>query len=549
MRSNGLWETAQAALDNNISLRATIPGSRFVVIPFGDNPYEIISFNNAGYPAKKPDISSALTKHITQARFTNISSVLESGFGSSDPNKENEIYLFTDGMPNNGDTPQRVAETIMEWCGNHRNAKLYYVALKNGVINPVIQNAIDECDDASIVQCENGIVPIISNISSDIYTNLEELGTIIEIPYSIPGEYNLTSSCTDDLFDFNIEGNKSSKGKIRVKIMPRGNISIAQLHQTLQGEEYEFAVSIQCTDHRFVISNPTVNVHVSDEVPSKLSIAAGVDELQADGVCWYDSFLWSDCAPDAKIVWDLTPVFKDELKSSKLSLKFHVAEGETDDFQAWFNGQTIGNNQTIEICPNQPACLEVQFNHDAKSGKRYFALTPTTINDIDIINEQPSEVYQGTSLRTEYDVDWNPLKTFLFWLGIVLIAALVLWLAVLKKIFFPTIKMARITITGPGSYYSSKKIKGARKVVLTTKQKYQNIFSRIFTGEIRVIKAEHFVPELSIVPAGSKKKVRICSQVKINNPWDIYPATVFGQYEKGTISNKVSKDKFEIEFN
>lgn len=548
MRNNGLWETAQTALDNNISLRASIPGTHFSVIPFGDNPYEPFAFSNSEYIAKKSNITKSFDTYIHQAKFTNISDALKSGFSHVNPNKENEIYLFTDGMPEGSDTPQKVAQTINEWCANHRKTKLFYVALTKGVINSVIRQAIDACPDASIVQCENGIVPVITDISSDIYTNLEELDSAVEMSFSIPGNLDLTSSASDDLFQFNIVDNKASNGTVRIRISPKGALSIEQLHQTLQGGEYEFPATIQCEDSRFVIANPIVNVHILDEVPSKLTIAQGVDELHADGVKWHDSFLWSDAVPERKVVWDLTPVFKNELQSSRLGLKFQVADGQSNDFHAWYNGEPISNGSTIRIVPNQPAVLEVQFNHDAVTGMRYFSLVPTTVDCLDFINEQPNNNYNGTSLRTDYKVGWNPLKTFMFGLFIVLLAVLILWFVILKQIFFPVIKMGMVTLTGPGTYYASKKIKGARKVVLTSKRKTQNIFSRFFTGEIRFIKADHFTHEMSIVPAGCKKKVKLRSEGKSNNPWEIYPASIFDQYDTGSLTNRTTNENSEIEF-
>lgn len=545
---NGLWDPAQSALDSNIALRASIPGSHFTVIPFGDNPYDVFSFDNGNYAANKQDIGNAFDKYINQAKFTNISDVLKSGFQKVDSKKDNEIYLFTDGMPNNTDSPSRVAQTIGNWCASHRNSKLYYVALTKGVINPVIKQAIDECSDASIVQCENGVIPIIATISNDIYTNLEELGSGIETSFSIPGSHSISASTADSNFDASVAGNKTSNGNFTLRISSRENLTTDQLHQLLQGEEYEFPVTVSCIDKRFTIVNPIINVHVSDEVPSKLTLAGGVDEIQTNGVKWYDSFLWSDAAPDKKVVWDLAPVFKNELHDSRLELRFSIPEGETNDFQVWYNGHAISNGQTISICPNQPALLEVQFNHDAKTGKRYFSLIPSRIDNLNFINDQPTEEYQGTSLRTDYNVGWNPLKTFLLWLGIILLVALILWFAILRRIFFPPIKLSKITITGPGSYYSSKKIRDARKAILTSKRKSQNIFSRIFTGEIKYIIAEHLSPELSIVPAGGKRKVKLRYESRQINPWEIYPSSIFGQYEKGTMTNKVTNDKSDIEF-
>lgn len=548
MIKNGLWDPAKSALDNNIALRSSIPNSHFTVIPFGDNPYQTFSFNNNEYSNKKQAITQSFEKNIKEAKYTNISEVLESGFSQTDSNKDNEIYLLTDGMPNGGDSPQKVAETITKWCANHRNSKLFYVALTKGVINPLIKAAVDGCPDASIVQCEDGIIPVITDISTDIYTNLDELDKVIEASFSVPGDYDLSITSTDELFDFNIVDSKASDGKIKIRITPKGNRSIDELHQILQRNEHEFQATITCADRRFVIANPIVNIHVLDEVPSRLTLADGVDELEAEDVDWHDSFLWSDAAPDEKAVWDLTPAFKNELRASKLALKFQADNGASDDFRASFNGDPIFNGSTITIVPNQPAIIEVQFNHDAATGKRYFTLTPTLINGLDFINERPSENYSGTSIRTHYSVNWNPIKTLFFWLGIALIACLIVWFIILKRIFFPTIKMGKVIITGPGSYYCSKKIKGARKIVMTSRRKSQNFFSRIFTGEIRHIIAEQFSPELCILPSGGKKKVKICSNGKSVRAWEITPSSIFGQDDTGKLTNTATGEKSEIEF-
>lgn len=548
MIKNELWDPAKSALDNNIALRSAISNSHFTVIPFGDNPYQTFSFSNNEYGSKKQAITQSFEKHIKEAKYTNISEVLESGFSQTDSNKDNEIYLLTDGMPNGGDSPQKVAETITKWCANHRNSKLFYVALTKGVINPLIKAAVDGCPDASIVQCEDGIVPVITDISTDIYTNLDELDKVVEATFSVPGDYDLSIASADELFDFSIVGSKASDGKIKIAITPKENRSIDGLHQILQRNEHEFQATITCADRRFVIASPIVNVHVLDEVPSKLTLADGVDELQAADVDWYDSFLWSDAAADEKAVWDLTPAFKNELRDSKLTLKFQADNGPSDDFQASFNGSPIVDGSTITIAPNQPAILEVQFNHDAATGKRYFSLMPTSITDIDFINEKPSENYAGTSIRTHYDVNWNPLKTILFWLAIALVACLIVWFIILRRIFFPTIKMGKAIITDPGTYYTSKKIKGARKVVMTSRRKSQNFFSRIFTGEIRYIVGEQFSPELCILPSGRKKKVKICSDGKSVRAWNIMPSSIFGQDDTGTLTNTASGEKSEIEF-
>lgn len=471
MRTNGLWETAQDALDKNITLRTGIPGSRFTVIPFGDHPYETLSFDNTEYGKRKPNISKALDKYIAEAKYTRISDVLKEGFKNVDFNKDNEIYLFTDGMPNGGDSSEKVAATINEWCANHRNSKLFYVALTKGVINPVIKQAIDACADASIVQCEDGLIPVITDLSTDIFTTLEELRTPIKLSFSVPADYEVRASASDPLFEISIVGNQAKDGESQVRISPKSGLSPDQLHQTLQGGEYVFTATIQSADSRFAIANPMVNVHILDQIPSRLRIADGEDELRAEGVDWYDSFLWSKAKADEKTVWDLTPVFKNQLQSSALTLKFNPTDNQSRDFQAWYNGEPLEKDAVIRIVPGAPAILEVLFNHDATTGKRYFTLSPTATEGLDIINDRPENLYEGTSLRTDYHVVWNPLKTLLFWLGIGLLALLIIWFFILKRLLFPTIKMGKVTLVGPGSYYATKKIKGARKVILTSRRK------------------------------------------------------------------------------
>lgn len=72
MKKYGLWIPAQSALNNNIVLRASIPGTHFTVIPFGDKPYEVFSFNNENYVGNKQDIANAFEKYINQAKYTPI---------------------------------------------------------------------------------------------------------------------------------------------------------------------------------------------------------------------------------------------------------------------------------------------------------------------------------------------------------------------------------------------------------------------------------------------------------------------------------------------
>ena len=545
MRSAKLWEPAKDALNTTIQTQTEIPGSSFTVIPFGDNPYEVFSFDKSQYQSKKKNIEKSFDNYISQARYTHISDVLKLGFDKTDINKDNKIYLLTDGMPNGGDSPEKVAQTIREWCRNHKNCRLFYVALTEGVINPVIQSAIDKCPDAFVVQCEGNVIPQIADISSDVYANIEELDKQYEISFSLPGEYSIIVNNNDSYFDVIAKGGKAKDGKILLSLKPKNGLSTEELHQILKGEDYRLPISIQCADKRYFIANPSLKVNISDKIKTSLTLADGVDEIVTPGAKWHDSFLWSSESNDQVIEWDLSPIFKNQLPNSQVSFEIETEENQPKDYRVWFNGNDISETMSFLVTPNDSAILQLVFNHEAKEGKRYFRLVPDEVISIDMINSQPLDKYGETTLRTEYSKVWNPLKTFLFWFGIVLLVAVIIWIFALKRIIFPIIKLSRIEMSGPGTYYVSRKIKGARKVVFTAKRKNQNILSKIFTGQIRYVKADHFSHELILEAAGGKKKVKLKS---IDNSWDIYPTRIFKQYDKGDLINRETKEKSEIEF-
>lgn len=547
MITNGIWDSAKESLDATARLDATMPDTHITIIPFGDNPYNVYSFPSNQYPSKSKAIEGDFAKYIKEAKYTNISSVLEEGFKHIDNNKENHLYLLTDGIPNHDDSPEKVARTVERWCGTHKDTKLIYVALTKSALDSKIRKALEDCPDAIVVEVEGNVIPQFPVISNDIYTNLQELDAPREISFSFPGTYDVKALSDDPLFDVKIKNDRATDGKILVSLAPK--FSIDSLHQRLQGDEYSFPVEINATDKRFKIVNPIVRVHVSDEIPSKVTLAGGNEALAADGAKWHDSFLWSPEAPQKKITWNLSPVFENSLNNTALKLKFGVPQSVDNDFKAWYNDKEIKNGETITLTPGAPAILSVEFNKDAATGKRYFELTPVGATSVDLVNEQPFDSFEGTTLRTSYSVGWNPLATALFWVIIGVLAFLVIWFILLQRIFYPRIKMSRVEFTGPNSYYASKKIKGTRKVVLTSKNKKQNIFSRIFTGEVKYVKADHFNPEIEIKPSGNKRKVKISNPKAGSQDWDIYPSTIFQRDEKGTLKHRRTQEETDMFFN
>lgn len=542
MIKQGLWQPAKDALNTTITTQTGIPGSDFTVIPFGDEPYPSFTFSSGEYAGKRKDIDAAFEKGVKQARYTNICAPLEQAFGLCDPARENKIYLLTDGEPNRGGGPAEVAALIDRWCASHRNTRLFYVALSASAVNPVIEAAINRCSDAYIVKCSGSLIPQIADIApSEIHANIEELGQEHILRFSIPGSFPVEITCDDEYFTAEIVGGKAADRHLAVRLRPRGGQKAGELHSLLAplvdaSHIYRFPVRITAGDSGFFIANPVVEVNMADRIQSKLSLLGGdTDEYLAGEARWYDSFLWSPASPDGEITVDLAPRFANAGADASLSLMAVPANGQPADFRVFFNGAEVPAGQTFEVKPGSPALLRIIFANGALEGKRYITLLLRGSEGIDIVNGQPAADLEGVSIRGKYSVNWNPLKTWLTIAAIVLVGLLLLWLLVLKFIFFPTIKVGRIEIVGPGSYYSTKKIKGARKVILTSRRRSQNILSRIFTGEVRFVRADHFTPEIEILPA-SRKKIRLRSLAgRSADGWDFSPASILSPYDKASV--------------
>lgn len=548
MQKKQLWEPAKKALDTTIEAQSDLTESRFHVLPFGDNVYETISFGATGYSGKKKTIEEAEDKYIRQAKYTNICDALDKGFALCDPAKENRIYLLTDGEPNRGGSAEDVAAKIDRWCANHKNARLFYVALAPDAVNPVIEAAVNRCPDAYMVKCVSNLIPQIADFpTTEIHGNIEELDKIHPLRFSLPGKKPMTAECSDPLFNVEVVGGGSDNRQLALKITPRRQLDKAELHSLLTPQvdadhNYCFSVKLIPGDKSFFIANSEVHVSVADHIQSNLTLLGGSNEETDLGKArWYPSFLWADAAPDGEVAVDLAPQFTNAAEDAEVQMSVQPGEGESRDFRVFFNDEEIAADGDFAIRPGAPALLRIVFNNDAKEGKRYFALQREDSQGVDLINGQPTDSVDEIPLRGKYAVNWNPLKTWLVIIAIALVGLLLLWLLVLKRFFYPTIKAGRIALMGPGNYMSAKKIKGMRRVVYTSKRRSQNLLSRIFVGQDLFIRAEHFTPEIELT-AGSRKRVRLRS---VKDPrksatqqpeWVFSPTSTLSPYDKTTAS-------------
>lgn len=545
MQELGIWEPAKTALQRTVDVQLPQPEAQFAVIPFQGKTHPTITFDADTYGRRREDMIKALDGYITQRTNTNIVDALQAGFDRCEPQMDNRVYLLTDGTDNVKKTPAVVA-LINKWCASHTNTRLFYVTLDEKAVDPDIRAAIDACGDAFMVNCHGAVIPQIADITpSEIYANTLELDATHRIAFSEPGRYALSLRCSDPFFMPEIEGGCAEGQQLRVKLRMRREMSIDSLNAALDAftdgnGNYAFTFDIIPADkHALTIANPTVETVVSNFRQRSLRVAADMTDetVIAPGSFSYPAFLLSEARPADAVTIDLAPEFNDAAVESGSTASFVLAptNGQSADYTLRYNGEPIEAGEAFTVKAGATALLEVFFNPDAATGRRYFTLRCADSYLLERLNGTPASNSAEFSLRTRYSRHWNPLATGMFWTGVALLAALVLWFAILKRIFFPTFSISALEFAGPGSYYARKRVKKYRMVRLSAHPDKQGLLSRLFTGRILHVRDAVWTPELTIVP-GNKKTARAVAQ----KGWDIIPSRTLKRHETYEVVNSAT---------
>ena len=495
--SPNIWTQTKQYLKGELEKHT--PGTSLHVVPFQENVLSDFSFDASKLEWNK--LESALDKYVKNVTPTNICDAWDTTDKFIDPHKDNYIILLTDGK-DNVQGMDAVAKKLSNWCGKYPNTYAFYVQLTEAAIDQKVANVINICDNEFIIDASNGI-PVFGGFDKGvvIYANTLNLDKTYKIGFSSVGKYAASAVCQDPYFDVQIVGGKIEGGIVFVKIKVKK--TIAEINEELPGI-YNFTFDVNSNEVEIV--NPTVSVQMTNKPERALEILS--EESDMGKATWYDSFLfWGASNPDTLNI-DLKALFNNEAKKDGSIVELGIRDKDgAKDYQLFFNGKLVENDKIVLSSRNNTVgILSVVYNTDAKEGKRYLTITPKAKNQLDNINDQPVENYELT-LRAKYEEVWNPLKTILMWLGIFLLAALLLWFLLVKRFIYPPITVKSIQINDP--YFSKVNVKGKRRVVFTNKKMDQGILSKIFTGEILYKKNEIWTSPLNFEAGAKKKTLRV----------------------------------------
>ncbi len=266
---------------------------------------------------------------------------------------------------------------------------------------------------------------------------------------------------------------------------------------------------------------------------------------------YYDKFLWKKHVPDTlykTLAFDFNedarnymerPLRLGLFKKTDSGKMLPVTEKEMEVF---VNGRKCPDN-IIDVKPDMEKMnVGIVFNNDAENKVHHWFFRAVDDGGLERINDMVSDSYNSDNaslmvVEAEKHKVMNPLAEGFLFTAILLITVLLVWLLILKAIFFPTFRVGKVQVQGPVPYNCLRRVRGYRKMVLTDKMSGQGFFDRVFAGKIL-----YEVNELWTSPVVIEPKDKI--SVRLRCPKDyMADARVLKKNQEYTIQNMTTGNK------
>lgn len=238
----------------------------------------------------------------------------------------------------------------------------------------------------------------------------------------------------------------------------------------------------------------------------------------------YDKFLWSesnwekDILPEQVLQFNMGDI--NFTKPIKLQLVYEDEDGEYQPVNktimtVFINGKKEPSVYKHIVIQPQEKNIKLKFRFNKSIGKesRTLKLSMKILDpgDLDLINGQEAKAgaILDTSIlwQTDYELGWNPLQTFLMWLGIIIVAFLLLWFFLFRRIIFPTFCFDNLQVIYLEG--ESKKgredcsLHGAREIICSDSTQSQSALNKLFCGRIEYLSNPFWTTPVVMKPCGS----------------------------------------------
>jgi len=538
------WEPAKKFLKRELDKMQD--EDKFCVIPFRDNPMDGVRGDKSTYSWRKVEKCLDDIMTVNNRHSTGICNAWDKGMSNLNRGDyDNYTILLTDGGEElMSGKSQAVASRLQQWDESKKSDQAFYVMLTEKAEE--IKSALGDQkpENLHFISATGEIPEFASLLPMNALNSYQLMGEGLKLAVRFSEDWDCKLkgiSCNDNCVKVELKDNNVENGRATLAVSSKYP-TIEELNAALGDGEHEILVTFEPAESGRVITN-ALRLKVINRPEPVLSAAAFSEDCPDLGVSsYYDSFLfWSGTEPN-NLTFSFVPQWSPEAQRAGSSATFTLKDSEgRNDFVVLMNGEKLANGTfTLTGENTAPVELEICFNKNAQQGRRLLALQAVSCADLSRIGDtSPAESFQFM-LEAKFTKCWNPLQKILLWLGILLLAGLLVWFLLLKNMFYSRFKrVSRFTITDP--YYSSRKIHGARRLVLTNRQRKQSALNRLFTGKIIYEVNSMWASDVVIEPTSAGE-----AKMKSNRDYMLEPPGVMRKQAEYELTLTSTGDKAKI---
>ena len=492
----GIWEHAKQFMKEDID--QLDENANVTIILFHQNTANPICFKAKDFVWK--NVETQCENMINASQRTGICNAWDLGLKYIDKNRNNYLYLFTDGTENvHQRKTDAVCERIRKWCQQAPNNYAFFVALGKEIKEkPDVKKLIaatETCDRAFYIEDHQGPFGAFDKTSFKLNSHSTKN---LQSGFSDYGSFNASVECNDDYYRVSLNNNKIEDGKaiflIEQKIQPTSN---HQVHFKIKSIEKELHI---CNPDLYI------NIDTRDLANLDLGQPSGETEGQynAGEAETYSSFLFKGKDID-KLQADFGATFNEQAKKQKgsLNVSLDIPSEINNKCKMYYNGKSIGNSFVIKASDTN-SILTMEIPHSV-AAKAYVIGMKGEAKGLETINAEDNLSYIS-SIYFKHNVCWHPMKVFSMWLGILTLALLLLWFLFFRPIVYPRFGSIQKTFNIPGMAPLIIRFKGARMVVLAASHpKKQSTWNRFWTGKILYKTHPAFVAPIVFKPSRGRR--------------------------------------------
>lgn len=502
---NGMWVDLQKAVIDCIQFTESDPGNEITVVTFHDYVRDV--FTRKATEAGKADLVNIVENYpYVGHSYTNIVDPLNKFYSLLNKNRINYMFLFTDGDHDQPQTRPQFIPTLDSWENKTRayDAYGFYVLVHSNAATDEIRKSVESQDNFWIVSDAKVRIKICTLPATVKYNVRDDKGvkTITMSGKYANADGDITLTSNDQYYDVICTGTDIKDGKLDFEVKPKAGACPPTNHTVT------LTPVLSGSDQYTFVGPNLINLQVSN-VPER-SLEVTLESNKLGKASYSESFIFvpEKSTPLRSVVKvDFSDQAKVEGSSATMAVYFMDKKGENRVSPSKLGLTLLINGvecESVKLTPDMSEVIvEVVGQPDTKDGMYYgrIQLTPYQLDNCTINNSE--EVFKW---KFDFDKKLNPLKLALIILLIILVSVFLLWMIVLKSIFYPRFGSIMKSFNIPSMAPLIIKFKGARKVVVSAMPvKKQSGWNRFWTGKIIYKIHPAFVTPIEFVPARGRK--------------------------------------------